>query len=262
MTVKKHAKGIISGLVAGVLLVAGVPFSGGHSGSGNFPFSVGTIANAVQTPGQGTHAHSFGAWNQTKAPTAVEEGVETRTCSCGAKETRSIPKLAATMDLNAEGTLPMKVKQVSTGIKVSGLAAGDSVASVSSSDPAVVQAELSGGEIVLRARTKKGTAVITVQTASGLKKTFNIKVTKKAVKTKKIAVESKKLAMAKGTTFQIKAQPVPATAQKARIRFTSTNKRVAAVSRDGVVTAKKKGKATIKIKCGGKTVKVKVVVSD
>ena len=147
-------------------------------------------------------------------------------------------------------------------IKVSGLAAGDSVASVSSSDPAVVQAELSGGEIVLRARTKKGTAVITVQTASGLKKTFNIKVTKKAVKTKKIAVESKKLAMAKGTTFQIKAQPVPATAQKARIRFTSTNKKVAAVSRDGVVTAKKKGKATIKIRCGGKTVKVKVVVSD
>lgn len=68
--------------------------------------------------------------------------------------------------------------------------------------------------------------------------------------------------MAKGTTFQIKAQPVPATAQKARIRFTSTNKKVAAVSRDGVVTAKKKGKATIKIKCGGKTVKVKVVVSD
>ncbi len=37
--------------------------------------------------------HEWGAWKQTKAPTAAEEGEETRTCSrCGEKETRSISR--------------------------------------------------------------------------------------------------------------------------------------------------------------------------
>lgn len=34
--------------------------------------------------------HSFGAWTVTKAATCTEKGTETRTCSCGAKETRDI----------------------------------------------------------------------------------------------------------------------------------------------------------------------------
>lgn len=34
--------------------------------------------------------HSFGAWTVTKASTCTAKGIETRTCSCGAKETREI----------------------------------------------------------------------------------------------------------------------------------------------------------------------------
>lgn len=40
-----------------------------------------------------TLGHSFGAWTQTKAPTCTQKGQETRTCACGAKETRDIPAL-------------------------------------------------------------------------------------------------------------------------------------------------------------------------
>ena len=40
--------------------------------------------------------HSFGNWEQTKAPTADKEGEETRSCTaCGAKETRKVAKLPA-----------------------------------------------------------------------------------------------------------------------------------------------------------------------
>ena len=40
------------------------------------------------------NAHAFGAWTLTTAPTIYAEGVETQTCAiCGAKITRSIPKL-------------------------------------------------------------------------------------------------------------------------------------------------------------------------
>ena len=43
--------------------------------------------------------HDWGDWIQTKAPTATEEGEETRTCSrCSEKETRSIAKLNVTDD--------------------------------------------------------------------------------------------------------------------------------------------------------------------
>ena len=40
------------------------------------------------------HTHTWGEWQQTKAPTLKEDGEETRTCSsCGEKEKKSIDKL-------------------------------------------------------------------------------------------------------------------------------------------------------------------------
>ena len=37
-------------------------------------------------------SHSYGAWEQTKAPTCTESGIETRTCAkCGVSENRAIP---------------------------------------------------------------------------------------------------------------------------------------------------------------------------
>ena len=40
--------------------------------------------------------HSFGEWTVTKAPSCTETGIETRTCSCGEYETRTLEKTAHT----------------------------------------------------------------------------------------------------------------------------------------------------------------------
>lgn len=45
-----------------------------------------------------------------------------------------------------------------------------------------------------------------------------------------------------------------------RLPFKSSNNKVATVNSKGVITAKKKGKVTITVKSGKKTVKIKVTV--
>lgn len=37
------------------------------------------------------HSHSYGSWKTTKKSTCTKKGVKTRTCSCGVKQTASIP---------------------------------------------------------------------------------------------------------------------------------------------------------------------------
>jgi len=44
--------------------------------------------NSVETP---AHEHSFGEWSVVEAATCTEDGSETRKCSCGETETRTIP---------------------------------------------------------------------------------------------------------------------------------------------------------------------------
>ena len=55
------------------------------------------VCGATETkPIPAVSDHSFGAWTETKAATATEEGEETRSCTvCGATETRAIPKKPA-----------------------------------------------------------------------------------------------------------------------------------------------------------------------
>lgn len=59
-------------------------------------------ASVTVTVGE-PHVCSFGEWVVTTPATCTEEGVETRTCSCGATETRAIAALGHDWD---EGTLP------------------------------------------------------------------------------------------------------------------------------------------------------------
>ena len=44
-------------------------------------------------PTNPVHTHSWSAWNQSKAPTCTASGEEVRTCSCGAKESRTVNAL-------------------------------------------------------------------------------------------------------------------------------------------------------------------------
>lgn len=73
---------------------------------------------------------------------------------------------------------------------------------------------------------------------------------------KTLKVSKTSLNVKVGKKVTIKATTTP----KAKISYTSSNKKVATVSSKGVVTGKKAGKATITVKANGKTVKVKVTV--
>lgn len=56
-----------------------------------------TIVTLTSLTACGAHTHTFGEWEETTAATCATEGVQTRTCSCGEKETRPIAKLAHTL---------------------------------------------------------------------------------------------------------------------------------------------------------------------
>ena len=43
------------------------------------------------TPENDTHIHTFGTWEITKAPTCTKEGIKEQYCSCGQKQTQTIP---------------------------------------------------------------------------------------------------------------------------------------------------------------------------
>ena len=84
----------------------------------------------------------------------------------------------------------------------------------------------------------------------------------KKVATKKIKATVKgktKITLKKGKTAKIKVKRTPARGT-GKITYKSSNKKVATVSKTGKIKAKKKGKATITVKCGKLTKKIKVAV--
>ena len=97
---------------------------------------------------------------------------------------------------------------------------------------------------------KAGKVNITVQVGN-YKQVVKITVKKP---TMKLAKSSAKLKKGKKVTIKVKAAPV------SKVTFKSSNKKVATVSSKGVVKAKKKGTATITVKCNGITKKFKVTV--
>ena len=97
---------------------------------------------------------------------------------------------------------------------------------------------------------KAGKVNITVQVGN-YKQVVKITVKKP---TMKLVKSSAKLKKGKKVTIKVKAAPV------SKVTFKSSNKKVATVSSKGVVKAKKKGTATITVKCNGITKKFKVTV--
>lgn len=209
-----------------------------------------------QSKPQPVHTHSFTAWTTSSPATVFTPEVQARTCSCGQKETRAVgSNLAPTISLNA-GSIVLKTKQRTNKLKVSGLAAGDSVKSWKSSNSKIVKVN---GKGVVTAGTKAGKAKLTVTLASGFKKTIAVKVQKNAVAAGKITGLPKKLTLKKGMKVQLKPAVQPITCV-AKVRYKSSNGKAVKVSGKGYVTAKKKGKSTITVQCGRKKAKIKVTV--
>lgn len=205
--------------------------------------------------------HNFSAWETTTEATVFSAAVQTRTCSeCGKKETRTTgSKLAPTIKVNAT-KLPLKIKQKTKVLKVTGLAKGDSVASWKTSNTkAATVSGNANGTCTITAGKKTGKATITIILKSGLKKNISITVQKKAVKTTKVTGVAKKASLKKGKTLTLKPAVAPLTSLQ-KITYRSSNKKVAAVTSKGVVKAKKKGTAVITVKSGSKTAKCKITV--
>lgn len=135
-----------------------------------------------------------------------------------------------------------------------------------SSKPSVASVSSRG---VISAK-KKGSARITVTAADGSGKKANVKVTvvKKLKKITKVTLNVRKVTLytdgtAEQKTCTLKAQTSPKNATKKGVVFSSSDKSVAAVSKQGVVTAKKTGEATITANAAdgwGKKATCKVVV--
>ena len=140
-------------------------------------------------------------------------------------------------------------------VKVSGLAKGDSVKSWYSSNKKIVTVT-SKGKMSAR---KTGTVKITVTLRSGKTAWFKVKVQKSAVKTSKITGISKKITLNKGKRYTLKPVLTPVTTLD-KVKYSTSNKKVATVNSRGLIVAKGAGRATITVTAGRKKAKIVVTV--
>lgn len=255
-----------------------------EEGSGSTGGSTGTGSGSTGSTSGCSLGHSFTAgWKQTVAPTCTKKGKMRRTCSvCGAAEEKSVPmtshrttqKLAngkkqtictvckkvlseqrVKVKLNVT-TLPLQVKKSTKVLKVASKDKKDKVAYWSSSNQKVVQVNKKSGKITAK---KAGKAYVTVTMKSGASARCLIKVQNKKVAVSKLKVSPKKVSLEKGQKRKIKASITPLTATD-KVRYSSSNKKVASVSAKGVITAKKKGKAKVTVRAGSKKATITVTV--
>ena len=151
------------------------------------------------------------------------------------------------MTLNTEQDAVLKVKLPS------GTASHD-LEWISSNENVVSVDE---GDVYAR---EPGTATITVKTYNGKKATCKVTVIDPTVPTKVKLNKSGTVKLKKGKKLQLKATVTPSTAETT-LSWKSSKKKVASVTQDGLVSAKKKGMTTITVTTGnGKTAKVKIKV--
>ncbi len=169
--------------------------------------------------------------------------------------TKPATREPAVLKLNVTA-VTLQRKQSTTGLKITGMAKWDSVASWKSSNTKIVKVSKTGK---LTAQNKTGKATVTVTLKSGLSKKVTVKVQKAPVGTIKITGLKKAVTLAKGKTLQLKPVRQPFTCRE-KITYTSSNKKVVSVNSKGKIKALKPGKAKITVKSGKKKVVITVTV--
>ena len=188
--------------------------------------------------------------------TAEKGGVATITVQTANGMKATCEVTVAEVTLNAT-KMPLQVGKSTKALKVKSKSiSDDKVVSWKSSDKKVATVT-SKGKIK---GIKKGTATITVTMKSGATAKCKVTVQKKKVTTKKLTINKKKATLKKGNTLQLTVDRNPISATE-KIKWSSSNKKVATVNSKGKVKAKKKGKATITAKTSnGKKVTCKITV--
>lgn len=182
--------------------------------------------------------------------TALAAGSATITASAkdgsGVKAFCAVTVVNPTVKLNVTSA-KLQVKKSTKAITAGGLQEGDRVKSWKSSDKKIATVN-KNGKITAK---KTGKATITVTTEKGATASVKLTVTKKAVKTKSIKVNVKAATLKKGDRLKLTVTRKPVTATD-KITYQSSKKSVAAVNKNGKITAKKKGKTNIVIRVAGK----------
>lgn len=197
--------------------------------------------------------HKFGDWQTVTTQSVFTGGVQKRICNvCGKEETRNVGnQLKATIKANAS-SLKLKRKQSTKKFAVSGLAAGDSVKSWTSSNKKIVSVSgKTNGTCTIKAGSKTGKAKITITLASGLKKTINVTVQKNAVACTSIKNVPKKITLNAKKSYQLKPVINPITCTY-KAKYKTSNKKIVKVTSRGKITTTKKGKAKITVTVGKK----------
>lgn len=207
--------------------------------------------------------HTWGKWNTVTAATALAAETQERWCSvCREKETRSYGEPLQARITVSSSEFKLQTGQKTTAFKISGLADGDYVKSVTSNKSQILKVTkyTKQGAVTLAAQKKTGTATLTVTLASGLEKKVTVKVVSGTVKTTKISVAKTTIKLKAGKQTTLKPVLTPLTSQQ-KVTYSTSDKKIAAVSAKGVVTAKKAGTAKITIRSGSKKVIVTVKVT-
>ena len=160
-------------------------------------------------------------------------------------------------------TLTLQKGKSTSGLSVSGMAKGDYVRGWSSSDSKVFTVNgTKNGTCTIKAGKKAKSAKLTIILASGLKRTITVKVQQKPVAVAKLTLLNVggTLKLKKGNKFTVKLGIDPFTALIKPV-FKSNKPKIAAVSKKGIITAKKPGKAKITVKCGKKKKTITVEVT-
>ena len=111
---------------------------------------------------------------------------------------------------------------------------------------------------VIKAK-KVGTCKITIKTSNGKKTVIKLKVVKKNKTNKVLKLKATKKNIKKSASYQIAIKKLTANTTST-ISYKSSAKSKVSVDNTGLVKGKKKGKATITVKCGKAKAKIKIVV--
>lgn len=197
----------------------------------------------------------FGAWKTVSKATVFAPEKQQRKGNKGTVQTRTVgKKLTPTIRLNTSN-IRLRVRQITTVVRVGGLARGDSIRSWTTSNKNVAIVNSSGKIAGKRA----GRAKITVTLRSGKKAYINVTVQNSIVRTERITGLRASLTMKRGAKLALKPVLFPLTSQE-KITYTSSDRNVAVVTSKGIIGAKRKGTARITVRSGRKACVVKVTI--
>ena len=194
--------------------------------------------------------HVWGSWTTVKEPSESAEGTKQRTCAnCGVTENSSIPKLEISYSVLPSG-ITIDRGKYTTLIPDTSDPSWKGVIKYSTSNKKVATIDKSGKVKAISA----GKAKITVKSASNKHVCVITVPGTTAIKGIKSSVSIKK-----GKRYTLKPK-LSYTEKADKVTYKSSNKKIATVSKKGVIKGKKKGTATITIKSGKITKKCKVKV--